>query len=242
MGPLKRQIFLGWEMREAAAYAVARASIQKHLSAPIPVHGLILERLQEQGLYTRPIGIGIPHPDPVMWDTISNAPMSTSFAVSRFLTCHLAQSGWALFLDCDFLVRADLNELFDSLDPKYAVYCVKHNYNPKPGRKMDGQLQVPYSRKLWTSFCIYNASHEANKDLTLGMINSRPGRELHSLCWLDDELIGDIGEEWNWIPGHSSESIDPKAVHFSEGVPSMRGYEAVPFAAEWKEACLEWAA
>lgn len=242
MGPLKRSIYLGWEMREAAAYAVARASIKRHLSKRIPVHGLVLERLQEAGLYTRPTTIGIPHPDAGLWDMLSNAPMSTAFANSRFLVPHLAKQGWALFLDCDFLVRADLNELFDSLDPKYAAYCVKHDFRPKAGIKMDSQLQTNYNRKLWSSLVAFNCQHEANKALTLNLINSVPGRDLHAFCWLNDDDIGELGEEWNWVPGHSPESIDPKAIHFTSGGPWFPRYADVPFAAEWKEACLEWAA
>lgn len=229
-------------MREAAAYAVARESVRRHLTKRIPVHGLVLEHLQAKGLYTRPISYGIPHPEPQMWDVISDAPMSTAFANSRFLVPHLAKSGWALFLDCDILVRADPNELFDSLDPRYAVYCVKHDYQPKAGVKMDSQLQTTYGRKLWSSFCVFNVDHPANKALTLEMVNRLPGRDLHAFNWLADEDIGELGEEWNWIPGYSSSDIEPKACHFTEGGPWFSRYADLPFADEWRAACLEWAA
>lgn len=239
---MKRSVFIGWELREAAAYAVARNSIQRRLSKPIPVNGLILEELQERGLYTRPISKGIPHPDAAMWDVISGAPMSTSFAVSRFLVPHIAPKGWALFLDCDMLVRADLNELFDSLDPKFAVYCVKHDYQPRPGVKMDGQLQVSYPRKLWSSFCVWNVGHPANEALTLETVNTLPGRDLHAMTWLKDEDIGELGQEWNWLPGHSPPTIDPKVVHFTEGGAWFPRYADVPYADEWRAECLRWAA
>lgn len=241
-GGVKRSIFIGWEMREAAAYAVARHSIRKHLSQPIPVKGLILEQMQEQGLYSRPIRRIPRQPEQQAWDIISDAPMSTSFAVSRFLTPHLAKSGWALFMDCDFLVRADLNELFDSLDPRFAVYCVKHDYRPKDGLKMDSQLQVAYARKLWSSFCVFNVNHPANKALTLEMINSVPGRDLHAFSWLKDVEIGDLGEEWNWIPNYSPTEIEPKAIHFTEGGPWFNAYSDVDFAEEWRRAVQDWAA
>jgi hypothetical protein len=239
---LKRSIYVGWEMREAAAYAVTRSSVQRHLSAPIPVHGLVLEDLQARGLYTRPMKRFTGGQDDRLIDVISDAPCATEFAVSRFLVPHLAQEGWALFLDCDFLIRADLAALFDGLDPKFAAYCVKHDYQPRPGIKMDGQLQTAYPRKLWSSFCIWNASHPANEALTLEMVNGAPGRDLHAMGWLRDEDIGDLGQEWNWVPGHSPADIEPKAVHFTEGGAWLRAYEHVAYADEWKAECLRWAA
>lgn len=239
---MKRSVWIGWELREAAAYAVTRTSIQRRLSKRIPVNGLILEELQGRGLYTRPISKGLPQPGAKMWDVISDAPMSTSFACSRFWTPMVAKSGWAMFLDCDMLVRADLNELFDSLDPKYAVYCVKHDYRPSAGMKMDSQFQTNYNRKLWSSLVIFNCQHEANAGLTLELLNSVPGRDLHAFCWLKDEDIGELGEEWNWIPGFSPAGIDPKVVHFTEGAPFMPGYENSAYADEWRAECLRWAA
>lgn len=239
---MKRTVFIGWELREAAAYAVARESVRKHLSKRIPIRGLILERLQEQGLYTRPMQRFSGAQDERLWDVISDAPCSTAFANSRFLVPHIAPKGWALFMDCDMLVRADLTKLFDSLDPKYAAYCVKHDFQPRPGIKMDGQLQLPYPRKLWSSFCVWNVGHPANEALTLEVVNQTPGRDLHAMFWLKDEEIGDLGQEWNWVPGHSPKDIDPKCVHFSEGGAWLRAYEDVEFSDEWREVLMEWAA
>lgn len=239
---MKRSVYIGWELREAAAYAVARHSVLKHLTRRIPVRGVILEQLIGAGLYSRPMRRIPRQPEHQVWDIISDAPMSTSFACSRFLTPHLAKAGWALFMDCDFLVRADLAKLFDQLDPKYAVYCVKHDYRPKAGLKMDSQLQVGYARKLWSSFCVFNADHPSNKALTLEIINSVPGRELHAFSWLKDEEIGDLGEEWNWVPNYSPGDIEPKAVHFTEGGPWLNAYCDVDFAGEWMRAVQEWAA
>lgn len=239
---MKESVWIGWEPREAAAYAVARHSIQRHLSRPIPVHGLELEDLTAKGLYRRPIYW---HGDPgrgVMMDVISDAPMSTSFACSRFLVPHLAKEGWALFLDCDFLVRADLAKLFDALDPKFAAYCVKHDFRPKPGLKMDSQHQTSYDRKLWSSFIVFNCDHPANKALTLDMINSVPGRDLHRLAWLKDEEIGALDEAWNWVPGHSPDAIEPNCIHWSEGGPWFSAYQTVDYAKEWKDELRAWIA
>jgi len=238
MEDLNRSIWLGFDPREADAYAVARASAQRRLTQPIKIRGVVLANLQECGLYRRPIEWR----GNVMWDTISDAPMATEFACSRFLVPHLAVTGWALFMDCDVLVRGNLMRVFDGLDHSKAVYCVKHDYRPTNAVKMDGQRQVRYNRKLWSSFCLFNVDHPSNKALTVDYVNSVPGRVLHAFNWLPDDEIGELGQEWNWIPGHSSDEIDPKCVHFSEGGPWFAGYENVKFADEWRKELAHWAA
>src|SRR5688572_20060178 len=138
-------IFIGFDHREAQAYAVCRASIESRLTLQIPIYGIVLDDMREAGLYTRKTETR----DGKMWDTISNAPMSTEFAITRFLTPHLAKmyskpgqsTGWALFMDCDMLIRENLVRLFELADPRYAVMCVKHRHTPPPGVKMDGQAQ-----------------------------------------------------------------------------------------------------
>lgn len=228
-------IWLGYDPREFAAYSIACSSLRRHLTRPIEINGLILSDLQERGLYRRPIEWRKSVVDrPIMWDTLSDAPMSTEHANARFLVPHLAQHGWALFMDGDILVRADLGPLFDSLDPKYAAYCVKHDHVPTTSTKMDGQRQTLYARKNWSSFLFFNCDHEANKALTLDVINTLPGRDLHRLFWLEDELIGELGHEWNFLVGYTSPHIDPKVVHFTNGLPDMPGYENVPYADEWR--------
>jgi hypothetical protein len=238
-------IWIGFDPREAAAFAVARETVWRNVPRHWPIHGLVLADLQAAGLYTRPIEWRPSAADrPIMWDVISNAPMSTEHANARFLVPHLAHHGWALFTDGDTLVRGQtgkLGRLFETFDPGLAVYCVKHRHEPPPGLKMDGQEQTRYARKNWTSFIAFNCDHPANKALTLEMVNTLPGRDLHRLCWLDDDLIGEIGPQWNWLVGHSDPGIDPDMVHFTDGVPDMIGYENAPFADEWRAARNDWA-
>jgi lipopolysaccharide biosynthesis glycosyltransferase len=142
--------------------------------------------------------------------------------------------GWALFCDCDFLFRADLNELFKLKDDRYAVMCVKHDYSPQEGVKMDGQIQQSYPRKNWSSLVLWNCGHESNKKLTPRMANFMPGSFLHAFKWLKDSEIGALPEYWNWLEGHSSPSIEPRGVHFTRGTPNFPGYEQVPYADEWR--------
>lgn len=238
-----RSIYIGFDPREASAFAVCRHSLQRHLTQPLPIHGLVLSDLKRAGLYTRPMEWRKSAVErPIMWDVISDAPMSTQHANARFLVPHLAKRGWALFCDGDMLFRGNVARLFDALDDDMAVYCVKHRHEPKNARKMDGQTQLAYARKNWSSFIIFNCEHEANEALTLEMVNVMPGRDLHRLCWLEDELIGELSPEWNFLVGYSNGGIDPKCVHFTEGVPDMAGYENVPYADEWRMELERWGA
>jgi lipopolysaccharide biosynthesis glycosyltransferase len=227
-----RSIWIGFDPRETAAFLVARATAAQHTLHHVRVRGIILDEMRKDGIYTRPTS----RRDGRLWDEISEAPMSTEFAISRFLTPHLARRGLALFMDCDMLVRGALATLFDygRDNPQYAVFCVKHDHQPKDGEKMDGQVQTRYARKNWSSVMLFNVDHPSNKKLTIDLINSVPGRDLHRFCWLDDHEIGTLPPEWNFLVGHTQIEEEPKIVHFTDGVPFMPGYEHVAYADEWR--------
>jgi hypothetical protein len=235
-------IWIGWDPREAAAYAVAWDSVKKHAMRQWQISGVVLSKLIEMGLYSRPMEMRPGVDRPVMWDVLSDAPMSTEHANARFLVPHLAKRGWALFMDGDMMIRDNLGPLFASLDPKYAVYCVKHNFKPDTTVKMDGQFQTVYPRKNWSSFIIFNCEHKANAVVTPEMVNVLPGRDLHRLCWLEDELIGELDPAWNYLVGHSVKTIEPKCIHWTDGVPDMKGHENAEYADLWRRARDEWAA
>lgn len=233
----RTSIWIGFDPREAAAFAVCRDSIRRNLTQPIPVNGVVLDDLRRLGTYTRPIEFK----NGQLYDPISEAPMSTEFAIARFFVPHLADTGWALFMDCDMLVRSSLARLFEQIDPQYAVYCVKHNHIPDETVKMDGQSQTRYARKNWSSFCIFNCDHPSNKRLTLKMLNTLPGRDLHRFCWLNDDEIGELGSEWNHLVGETTAAVRPNVLHFTTGGPWMDGFEDVDYADQWQEALRQWA-
>ncbi len=242
MNSAKQSIWIGFDPREADAFAVARHSVYRNAILPIRVKGLVLTDLRTGKLYTRPTE----HEKGRMIDVLSkrddyDGAVSTEFANSRFLVPKLA-TGWALFMDCDVLVRKDLNRLFQLADPSKAVMVVKHDYQPPEGFKMDGQMQTRYARKNWSSVCLWNCDHPANKKLTVDLINTLPGRDLHAFCWLEDDQIGELPPEWNWLVGHSDPAVDPAIVHFTEGTPAMPGHENDPFADEWRAELERWAA
>ncbi len=230
--------FMGYDTKESEAFSVALHSVRS-LQPSIKVNALHLPTLRDIGLYTRPTSTK----DGRLWDDISEAYMSTEHANSRFLVPFLAKgraNKWALFTDCDIVVRRSIADIFDLAIDKYAVMVVKHNYAPAQGVKMDGQSQQPYSRKNWSSVMLFNTEHPANQRLTLEMVNTLPGRDLHRFCWLEDSEIGELPPEWNWLVGHSSPRIDPAIVHYTEGLPSMRGYETCAFADLWFGTRRNW--
>jgi len=176
--------------------------------------------------------------------------MSTQFSNSRFLVPQMvkylsapgSRPRWALFMDCDMLVRDDINGLFDACDPSKAVMVVKHNHTPANVIKMDGMAQTRYGRKNWSSVCCFNVDHPANERLTLELINSKPGRDLHGFCWLKDDEIGELDPRWNYLVGHSPYCDNPGIVHFTDGIPPMAGFEHCEFAEEWRVELEAWAA
>lgn len=237
--------WIGFDSREAAAFAVARSSIRR-FNQHIPINGVVLSDLQAQGLYYRITERRLGK----LWDRISQAPMSTEFAISRFLVPTLVrrqtkgEGGWAVFMDSDVLVRENLIRLRLLLDDRKAVCCVKHNHNPKNKIKMDGQEQTSYPRKNWSSVMAFNVDHPANKVLDVDMVNTMAGRDLHRLCWLNDEDIGELPPEWNYLVGHTilPEGTKPKIVHFTDGGPWLEAFRDVPYADEWNSYLEQWAA
>lgn len=228
---MKISAFIGYDFRWPLAYGVTVRSLMQYAPG-INITPLLLPHFQALGIYDRPMHI---HKNQ-MHDVISDAPMATEFAISRFFIPYLAQyQGWSLFCDSDFLFRADLSGLFDLIDPEKAVMCVQHSYTPPETTKMDGQAQTLYRRKNWSSLMLINNEHPANRILEPSLLNQLPGRDLHAFNWLEDSQIGALPSEWNWLEGHSADAINAKAVHFTRGTPDMPGYEHVRYADEWRD-------
>ncbi len=236
---------MGWDPREQDAYRVAEETLRREASAPLEVTPLKSRNLELSGLLRRPVtrmekgrrleiradGITrrvVPAAQRgVLWDVISAAPMATEFANSRFLVPALAQSGIALFLDCDVLVLADVLELeaIARAQSHIALWCVQHGVLDEEGTKMDGQVQLPYHRKNWSSVMVFNCDHPANRGLTLDMVNGLPGRDLHRFCWLHDSQIGRLDPRWNWLVGVQPAPPRPKIAHYTLGGPWLPGWE-----------------
>lgn len=228
-------LWIGWDPHEVAAFDVARLSARRTCSFQgMPIRGVVLEHLRRHGLYNRPTSVKAGVERDILWDDISQAPMSTEFAISRFFVPMLCPTGgFAMFMDCDVMVRANIAQLMQSLTGEYAVYCVKHRHEPTRRTKMDGQIQTNYARKNWSSVMIFNCDHPSNRKLTPELLNSVPGRDLHRFCWLEDHEIGYIEPEWNWLVGEQPQPQNPKIVHWTGGGPWLPRYANAPFADEW---------
>ncbi len=221
-------VWIGYDSRMALAFAVAKYSL-RCFDKYVPVHGLVLSDLINRGYYSRPTERRAHQ----LWDTISDAPMSTEFSISRFLVPFLAKTGLALFCDSDVIFLANVSRLFELADGSKAVYCIKHKHDPDEVIKMDGQIQTRYPRKNWSSVMLFDCDHPANQELTLDLVNTLPGRDLHRFCWLNDEEIGELPQEWNYLVGHSMANEPPNIVHFTDGLPDMEGCENQKYAKLW---------
>jgi len=225
------RIFVGWDIREQAAFDVCCDSIFRHASVPVSVEAIGMGVEKFRGVYWRPTEMRRgPAGREQLWDVISNAPMSTGFSFARFLVPHLAGfHGWAVFCDCDFMFRADVAKLFALADPKYAVQVVKHDYvTGLDVVKMDGQVNPSYPRKNWSSLVLWNCQHPSNAVVTPELVNAQTGRDLHGFSWLPDHLIGGLPFEWNWL------ELEPLAVHFTRGTPDMPGHDGAAYADEYR--------
>jgi len=236
----KPTIYIGFDEREGIAYEVLRNSILKYTSE-YNIIPLFQPALRRAGLYRRAARIDSIDGNRVMVDELDGRPFSTQFTFTRFLIPALNQyDGWALFMDSDMMLRCDIGELFDTYtkNEQYAIQCVKHDYRPNATVKMDGQVQQTYNRKNWSSFMLWNCSHPGNLRLTVDDANVKTGSWLHGLSWLEDEEIGNINEEWNWLDGWSPEHINAKNVHFTTGGPWFKEWEPkrqadIAYAGEW---------
>lgn len=229
-------IYIGYDPKEDANYQVLRHSILKNTTNLYNIVPLSMPDLRRSGLYRR-AGKEL---DGKIVDTFDDKPFSTEFSFTRFLVPFLNQnSGMALFMDCDMMLRTDINQLFAEYSSRtdYAVQVVKHNYQPKAQEKMDNQIQTVYRRKNWSSFVLWNCSHPSHYKLTVDDVNTKNGSWLHGFEWLKDNEIGEISERWNWLDGHST-AHDPYNVHFTTGGPAFSNWKPSRFADQ--EYALEW--
>ena len=219
------KVFIGYEPREDMAYQVCKHSILKH-QPNAQVAPLIQKELRQTGWYKRPV----------------DALASTEFTFTRFLVPELANfKGWAVFMDCDMILTTDIKELFDQADDQYAVMCVKHDYTPREGVKMDGQKQTIYPRKNWSSVVLWNCGHPSNRNVTQDLVNETElnGAYFHRFSWLEDKEIGELDHTWNYLVGVYDDIETPKLIHYTEGGPWFENYRDCEFNELWKQELFE---
>lgn len=208
-------IFIGYDSKEKIAYHVLSESILKNSTKPVSITPIYLPNIKDDFLRER------------------NNLSSTEFSFSRFIIPHLMNyQGWALFMDCDMLMKADVEELWRLRDDKYAVQVCKHDYVPRTETKFLGQVQTAYPKKNWSSFMLMNCKKCTR--LTPDYVNKASGLELHQFKWLeDDSLIGSLPLEWNWLAGEYEYKENVKNIHYTEGGPYFKDYIKCDYAEDW---------
>jgi hypothetical protein len=211
-------VFIGYDVREAAAYHVLGQSIINRTTEPVAI---------------------VPLADRMLRGFDGQRDGTNSFIYSRFLVPELMDyQGWAIYCDGDMLLRDDLAKLWALRDDSKAVMVVKHDYHTKHRQKLIGTPMecdnADYPRKNWSSLILWNCGHPRNRIITKEYVSEAPGSSLHRFQWLGDDLIGELPREWNWLVGEYGLSADAKLVHFTYGAPCFSHYSRCDYASEWK--------
>jgi len=208
------RVFIGYDPVEAGTYGPMVHSILRQSSMPVSITPVALENLR--GILTR-------ERDPMQ---------SNDFAFSRFLVPWMCNyEGWAIFMDCDMILRDDIAKLWAQRDEKYAIKVVKHNHVPPEDTKYLGNKQTKYARKNWSSVMLINCAK--CKLLTPEYINTASGLDLHQFKWLEDHEIGELPHYWNHLVGY--DAYDPRAanVHYTTGGPYFAEYKNCDYHQDW---------
>lgn len=224
-------IYIGFDEKEIAAYHVCSQSIISRASGPVAIIPLVQSTLRKVGAYWRERG----------------PTEATSFSMTRFLVPYLSDyQGISIFMDCDMLVNCDIYGVLDAaiyagevpspgpdgvVGMKPVSVC-KHDYVPKSATKMEGQVQTVYPKKNWSSFMVFDNAR--CKALTPEYVNTATGLDLHRFNWLQENEVGELPLEFNWLVGEYEKIADPKIVHFTEGGPWFRDWQSVDYAEDWR--------
>ena len=212
------RIFVGWDEREAVAYHVCCQSIIEHASRPVEIRPLALHLFDREYQETHMDG-------------------TNAFIYSRFLIPWLCQwSGYAIFLDGDMLLRADIADLWKLRRADLGVQCVQHDYRTKYPTKYLGNANRDYPRKNWSSVMLFNCGFYPNRVLTPEYVASKDGSYLHRMGWLADEQIGALPAEWNHLTMEFDRNDMARLLHYTIGIPAFDEYAEQEGADEWRAA------
>ena len=207
-------IFVGYDPREAIAYHTCVNSIIRNASRPVSIVPVALNLFRDYN------------------ETHTDG--SNHFIYTRFLVPHLMQfNGWAIFIDGDMIVRGDIAELWDLQNSYKDVMVVKHDYKTKMPVKYLGAKNEDYPRKNWSSVILWNCNSFPNRKLTPDFVQQSSGSFLHRFTWLDDDRIGELPPEWNWLPDEYGPNLNAKLLHYTLGTPCFHEFATTPMADEW---------
>ena len=205
-------IFIGYDPREAIAFHTCVNSIIRHASQPVSIVPLALNVLK---------GYNETHADG-----------SNEFIYSRFLVPYLMDyKGWAIFIDGDMIVRDDIVKLWNLQDSSKDLLVVKHDYNTKQTTKYLNNKNENYPCKNWSSVVLWNCSKHTI--LTPEFIQTSTGSYLHRFKWVNDNYIGELPIEWNWLPDEFGPNQNAKLLHYTLGTPCFHDFATTAMADEW---------
>ena len=208
------KIYIGFDQRESVAYHTFVQSLIDHSSLPLAITPLAVKTLK---------GYEEKHED-----------KSNDFVYSRFLTPFLNDfKGWAIFVDGDMICQTDIKELLDLRDNSKALQVVKHDYKTKANQKYLGNINQDYPRKNWSSVILWNCAHPKHKILTPDFIANTSGKYLHRFSWLDDNEIGELPKEWNWLATEYPNNKKANIIHYTLGAPCFKDYRNTEMSDIW---------
>ena len=207
-------VFVGYDPREAIAYHTCVNSIIRHASQPVAIIPIALNLFQD---YKE-----------------THTDGSNHFIYTRFLVPHLMGfKGWAIFIDGDMIVRDDMMKLWNLREVDKDVMVVKHDYQTCMPVKYLGAKNENYPRKNWSSVILWNCNSFPNRQLTPEFVQKSSGSFLHRFSWLDDDRIGELPPEWNWLPDEYGANTEAKLLHYTLGTPCFQEFADTPQGNEW---------
>ncbi|MDB2476135.1 hypothetical protein N9X06_04160 [Paracoccaceae bacterium] len=212
-------VYIGFDEKETVAYHTLSHSIISRATKPIRISPICSEHYKN------------------FFNRQRDPKQSNDFSFTRFLVPFLNDyEGHAIFMDCDMMLRDDIFKVFDEIDSANAISVVQHDYTPSETVKYLNNVQYVYPRKNWSSFVVWNCAHPKHRILTPEYVQHATGLELHRFKWLNDNEIGSLDVNWNWLVGdYVDPSKDVKNVHWTIGGPYFKEFSDVDFSSEWFE-------
>jgi lipopolysaccharide biosynthesis glycosyltransferase len=188
------RVFVGFDSRQPLAYHVCRSSVERHAHGRVQVEPVRLD-----------------------WLPISRRGL-TEFTFSRYLVPWLCDyTGYALFLDSDIIVRADVREMLDAVQLGSAVSVVQTG-----------------PRFEWPSVMLFDCANYRCRILTPEFVDA-PDNAPQTLTWAVDRL-GSLPPEYNYLVGYSAAlETAPKIVHFTAGIPCWPETTRSDYADWWRD-------
>lgn len=209
-------IYIGYDSREKESLFVLAYSILKYATQPISIIPI------KQDLFSS------------FYYRERHPLQSTEFSFTRFLVPYLQHyKDWAIYMDCDMLCQDDIVKLWGMRNDDYDVMIVPHNYIPLDPIKMVDQIQTKYEKKNWSSMMLFNCSK--CEILTPEIVQNIDGLYLHQFKWTNDESIGHIPNNWNFLVEFDEYKgeLPLGLIHYTTGGPWYKQYKNVIYADKW---------